>query len=68
MKYKYEMHCHTNMVSQCGRVHPKEIVELYRENGFSGIVVTEHYSPLTFTGMSRVFPQKKNRFLYFLIL
>ena len=59
MKYKYEMHCHTNMVSQCGRVHPKEIVELYKENGFSGIVVTEHYSPLTFTGMSRVFPQKR---------
>ena len=47
------------MVSQCGKVSPKDIAELYKQNGFSGIVVTEHYSPLTFTGLSRVAPQKK---------
>ena len=48
MSYKYEMHCHTKMVSQCGRTEPKDIVEMYRQEGYSGIVVTEHYSPLTF--------------------
>lgn len=46
-KYKYELHCHTGMVSRCGRVHPKEIVKLHKEQGYSGIVVTDHYSPMT---------------------
>ena len=58
MTYQYEMHCHTAMVSQCGRVQPKEIVSLYREKGFSGIVVTEHYSPLTFGLHSYYKPQR----------
>lgn len=48
MKYKYELHCHTGCVSQCGRVDPEEIVKLYKEKGYNGIVVTDHYSPLTF--------------------
>ncbi len=58
MEYKYELHCHTNMVSQCGRVYPKDIVEMYKEKGYSGIVVTEHYSPLTFGDKSYFRPQK----------
>lgn len=49
MEYKYELHCHTGIVSRCGRVEPKEIVRLYKEKGYSGIVVTDHYSPMTFT-------------------
>lgn len=48
MEYKYEMHCHTSCVSRCGRVEPEEIVKLYIEQGYSGIVVTDHYSPMTF--------------------
>lgn len=49
MEYKYELHSHTKYGSrQCGRVEPKEIVRLYKEQGYSGIVVTDHYSPLTF--------------------
>ncbi len=48
MSYIYEMHCHTGCTSQCGRVEPERIVELYKEHGYNGIVVTDHYSPLTF--------------------
>lgn len=58
MEYKYELHCHTEAVSRCGRVSPEEIVKLYKEKGYSGIVVTEHYSPLTFGGKSLFKPQK----------
>lgn len=46
--YKYELHCHTGFVSRCGRVEPEEIVKLYIEKGYDGIVVTDHYSPMTF--------------------
>ena len=59
MEYKYELHCHTAMVSQCGRVEPKEIARLYKEKGYSGIVVTEHYSPLTFQFKGYFAPQRK---------
>ena len=58
MEYKYEMHCHTAMVSQCGRVEPRDIVRMYREKGYSGLVVTEHYSPLTFGINSYYKPQR----------
>lgn len=47
-KYKYELHCHTGCVSRCGRVDPQEIARLYIERGYSGIVITDHYSPMTF--------------------
>ena len=46
--YKYELHCHTGCVSRCGRVESEEIVKLYIEKGYDGIVVTDHYSPMTF--------------------
>lgn len=48
MSYKYELHCHTGCTSQCGRVEPERIVELYKAHGYNGIVATDHYSPLTF--------------------
>lgn len=60
MKYKYELHCHTKGGSrQCGRTEPKEIVKLYKEQGYSGIVVTDHYSPLTFNLTHGYFNPKK---------
>lgn len=49
MEYKYELHTHTKYGSrQCGRTEPKEIARLYKEKGYSGVVLTDHYSPLTF--------------------
>lgn len=48
MEYKYELHCHTGNVSLCADVEPKKLVEKYMENGYNGIVLTDHYSPMTF--------------------
>ena len=62
MQYKYEMHCHTKMVSQCGQVEPEEVVRLYKEHGYSGIVVTEHYSPLTYGLDSYHKPERRIHF------
>lgn len=50
MEYKYELHCHTGHVSRCADASAKEIAGLYKSRGYSGIVVTDHYSPLTFLG------------------
>ena len=48
MRYKYELHCHTKETSLCGQVPAAEIVKMYKEAGYSGIVITDHYSPMTF--------------------
>jgi len=48
MQYKYELHCHTKETSLCGQIPAAEIVKMYKEAGYSGIVITDHYSPMTF--------------------
>ncbi len=48
MKYKYELHCHTKEVSLCGQVPAAEIVKMYKDAGYNGIVITDHYSPMTY--------------------
>ena len=60
MKYKYELHTHTKYGSrQCGRTEPKDIARMYKEKGYSGIVLTDHYSPLTFDLAHGYFNPKK---------
>ena len=49
MKYKYELHSHTTETSQCAKITAKELVEKYKELGYSGIVITNHYSDFTFS-------------------
>ena len=41
--YKYELHCHTAKVSARSRMGAEELVELYLENGYDGIFVTDHF-------------------------
>lgn len=58
MEYKYELHAHTNEVSRCAVIPVKELVEEYKKAGYSGIVLTDHYSPMTFH-ISELFNKKK---------
>lgn len=48
MEYKYEIHAHTKNTSWCGDIDAKDLVEKYKVAGYSGIVITDHYSPMTF--------------------
>jgi hypothetical protein len=41
--YKYDTHVHTSETSPCGKVEAAEIVRLYKQEGYSGIVITDHY-------------------------
>ncbi len=51
--YKYELHCHTGDVSLCAKISPEDLVRRYDKAGYSGLVLTNHFSPMTFwrTGM-----------------
>lgn len=46
--YKIETHLHTTHVSQCGHMKAREIAELYKEAGYSALIVTDHYNRTTF--------------------
>lgn len=39
-----ELHCHTADSSPCGKVGAKEAMGLYREAGYGGVVITDHFS------------------------
>lgn len=58
MPYKYELHCHTKEVSRCAGTPAAECVKLYKELGYDGIVITDHFSPMTFTPATVFRPHK----------
>ncbi len=59
MKYKYELHCHTGEVSRCAACPAERAVEIYKEKGYDGMVITDHYSPQTFLDRHLFSPQKE---------
>lgn len=62
MKYKYELHCHTGDVSRCAACPAEKAVEIYKSKGYDGMVITDHYSPLTFLDRHLFAPQKETDF------
>ena len=43
MAYLYETHMHTCQASRCGKSTGREHVRRYRDMGFDGIIVTDHF-------------------------
>ena len=44
MKYLYETHFHTAEVSPCGQVRAKDGIEAYKNAGYSGVLITDHFA------------------------
>ena len=42
-KFKFELHAHTSPASACSEISPKELVQIYREHGYAGVVITNHF-------------------------
>ena len=42
MKYLFETHAHTAESSPCSNVAAKDLVKAYKDNGYSGIIITDH--------------------------
>ena len=45
---KYEMHVHTAECDICAHVAAKDIVRMYQQKGYSGLVITDHYFAMSF--------------------
>lgn len=41
--YRYETHCHANLCSKCANSTPAEMVRAYKNAGFAGLVLTDHF-------------------------
>ena len=41
--FKYETHLHTLPVSKCARAEVRENLELYKELGYEGVFITNHF-------------------------
>lgn len=66
--YKYELHAHTAECDLAARLSARELVRLYKNAGYDGIVITDHYFELFFRwfrdelhGLTH--PQQMNRWL-----
>lgn len=57
--YKFDMHIHTSETSGCGEVPGKEAARLYKEAGFRGIMVTDHYHKEYFEGLGQMDMHRK---------
>lgn len=51
--YRVELHAHTNPASPCGKATPEELVQLYLDAGFDGVVITNHFSHAALGDISR---------------
>lgn len=43
--FKYETHLHTSPVSACARASVRETVQFYKDLGYDGIFITNHFLP-----------------------
>jgi len=50
MSYIYETHLHTSQASKCGKVSGNDYIQYMMNNGYNGIIVTDHF----FNGNSAV--------------
>lgn len=43
MSYWYETHMHTSQASACGKSSGDEMARAYKEHGYTGIIITDHF-------------------------
>lgn len=46
--YKYDLHIHTDETSPCGHVQAKEMIKVYHDCGYQGVVITDHLRKIFF--------------------
>lgn len=64
MEYRYDLHVHTSEVSACGSIPAKEVVRLYHQAGYDGLVITDHYADYFFQKMPNLsWEDKLSRYL-----
>ncbi len=50
--YSIELHAHTHPVSPCGNFSAEDTVRMYKERGVDALVITNHFYPTPYNGLS----------------
>lgn len=64
---KIETHCHTYLGSPCASAFPETLIKEYKENGYGGAVLTNHYCKAYFENYKGETEQEKKQFFINLI-
>ncbi len=63
--YKYETHCHTAPVSKCGKASAEDTVRFYKQLGYDGIFLTNHFLDGNINLEARKLPYREQVGFYF---
>ena len=63
--YKYETHCHTAPVSKCGKASVEVTVYFYKQLGYDGIFLTNHFLDGNINLEVRSWPYREQVEFYF---
>lgn len=52
-KYKTELHAHTKPISYCSDIEAEKLIDLYKQLDTDAVVLTNHFTPEFFQGISK---------------
>ena len=64
MQFKTELHAHTSEVSPCGHVTAPEVAERFIAEGYSSLVITNHYSAYIIDNLKGSWREKMDYYMH----
>ena len=64
MQFKTELHAHTSEVSPCGHVTAPEVAERFIAEGYSSLVITNHYCDSVIDNIKGSWQEKMDYYVY----
>lgn len=62
-KYLFDTHIHTKEASSCSRVWAADIVKRYKELGYDGLIITDHFSASQFKRHGETYAEQVQTYL-----
>lgn len=62
-KYLFDTHIHTKEASSCSRVFAADIVKRYKELGYDGLIITDHFSASQFKRHGETYAEQVQTYL-----
>lgn len=62
-KYLFDTHIHTKEASSCSRVFAADIVKRYKELGYDGLIITDHFSASQFSRHGDTYAEQVQTYL-----
>ena len=64
MQFKTELHAHTSEVSPCGHVTAPEVADRFIQEGYSSLVITNHYSGYIIDNLKGSWREKMDYYMH----